>query len=750
MRDPLKRRIPREIRSEAGKYIVIFIFMVALIGVSSGYFIADASLKVAYDESFETYNIEDGFLEFAEKPDEALLEACEEEDITLYDNTFKDEPCGNDSTVRLFRIRQEVNTPCLLDGALPEAKDEIALDRLYMKSNDLSQGDTITLDGEDYKITGTIALPDYSALYKDITDFMFDTEKFGVSVVTPEGFDRVGEKYIHWSYSWKYDDPPEDTFGKEAKERGEDLVKAISQKAVLSNYVPTCRNSSIKFSGDDIGHDRVMMLVMLDMLIVIISFVFAVTTSNTITKEANVIGTLRASGYTRLEMIRHYLAAPVIVLLAACLVGNVLGYTVLKDFMADMYLGSYSLVSYKTLWNADAFIDTTVIPMIILIAINVIMLAYKLSLSPLRFIRRDLKRHQRRKAFKLNTKIPIMTRYRLRVLFQNIGGYLTIFAGIFFAGVIMVFSQLFSPLLDKFADDSINSMIAQHTYILKAPVPTENETAEKFAAGSLKIVRGDFSEEVSVYGITEDSRYFHSDISGGTVEVSSAYANKYRLKEGDSITLEDEYGGEKYTFDISGIYDYPASLVVFMDIGFFNETFDKDEDYFSGYFSDSELDDVDEKLIASEITEVEVTKTSRQLKRSMGNMMIIFVILGIAVIVLVVYLLSKVMIEKNAQSISVAKILGYEPREISGIYLRTTTIVTIASFLLCIPIEGKALDWLWRTMMMEYPGWLAPDVPASAYVKTVAIGIATYLVTTLLLKRRINKIPMDEALKNVE
>ena len=197
MRDPLKRRIPREIRSEAGKYIVIFIFMVALIGVASGYFIADASLKVAYDESFETYNIEDGFLEFAEKPDDALLEACEEEGITLYDNTFKDEPCDNGSTVRLFRIREEVNIPCLLDGALPEAKDEIVLDRLYMKSNGIKQGDTITLDGEDYRITGTIALPDYSALYKNVTDFMFDTEKFGVSVVTPEGFDRVSDNYIH-------------------------------------------------------------------------------------------------------------------------------------------------------------------------------------------------------------------------------------------------------------------------------------------------------------------------------------------------------------------------------------------------------------------------------------------------------------------------------------------------------------------------------------------------------------------------
>ncbi len=750
MRDPLLRRIPREIKSEAGKYIVIFLFMIALIGVASGYFIADASLKAAYDESFELYNIEDGFLEFAEKPDDTVIEACEDEDITLYDNTFKDEPVSDGSTVRLFRIREEVDKTSLLKGRLPEAEDEIGLDRLYMKSNDLEMGDTIELDGKGYEITGIVALPDYSALYKDITDFMFDTEKFGVSVVTPEGFDRVNDSYIHWSYSWKYDDPPADVFGKEANERGDDLVKALAQKAVLTNFVPTCSNSSIKFAGNDLGHDRVMMLVMLDMLIVIVSFVFAVTTSNTITKEANVIGTLRASGYTKGEMLRHYLAAPVIVLLIASVIGNVLGYTVMKDIMADMYLGSYSLVSYKTLWNADAFIDTTVIPVLILLAINIIMLMSKLSLSPLKFIRRDLKRRQRKKALKLNTKIPIMTRYRLRVLLQNIPGYLTIFAGIFFASLIMLFSQLFDPLLDKFSEDSINCMIAQNIYILKAPVPTADEKAEKFAAGELKIVRGDFSESVSVYGIAPDSAYFHSRIKKDTVELSSAYADKYHLKAGDSVTLTDEYGSESYTFDISGIYDYPSTLVVFMNIDDFNDTFDLDENYFSGYFSDRELDDIDDAYIASIVTEDEVTKTSRQLKRSMGNMMSIFVILGVAVIILVVYLLSKVMIEKNAQSISVAKILGYEPREISGIYIRTTTIVTVLSFLLCIPLETVSLDALWRGMMTQYPGWLAPDIPLSAYVKTIAMGIVTYLVTTLLLKRKINKVPMDEALKNTE
>ena len=75
MRSPLNRRILREIKAEAGKYVVIFFFMLAIIGVASGYFIADASLKTAYDKSFETYNIEDGNLEFAEKPDISVIEA---------------------------------------------------------------------------------------------------------------------------------------------------------------------------------------------------------------------------------------------------------------------------------------------------------------------------------------------------------------------------------------------------------------------------------------------------------------------------------------------------------------------------------------------------------------------------------------------------------------------------------------------------------------------------------------------------
>ena len=63
---------------------------------------------------------------------------------------------------------------------------------------------------------------------------------------------------------------------------------------------------------------------MLYILVAVLAFIFAITISNTITKEASVIGTLRASGYTKGELIVHYMTMPVLVTLIAAIIGNVL------------------------------------------------------------------------------------------------------------------------------------------------------------------------------------------------------------------------------------------------------------------------------------------------------------------------------------------------------------------------------------------------------------------------------------------
>ena len=101
--------------------------------------------------------------------------------------------------------------------------------------------------------------------------------------------------------------------------------------------------------------------------------------------------------------------------------------------------------------------------------INYFVLTSKLRISPLKFLRRELSKRTRRKAVRLNTKIPFMHRFRLRVVFQNISNYITLLAGILFASVIVIFSLMFGPLIDDYSKLVGKSIIADYQYVLKAP-----------------------------------------------------------------------------------------------------------------------------------------------------------------------------------------------------------------------------------------------------------------------------------------
>ena len=58
MKNPLNKRIPKELKQDFGKYFVIFAFMVMLIGLVSGFLVSANSIIVSYDEGIEKYKME--------------------------------------------------------------------------------------------------------------------------------------------------------------------------------------------------------------------------------------------------------------------------------------------------------------------------------------------------------------------------------------------------------------------------------------------------------------------------------------------------------------------------------------------------------------------------------------------------------------------------------------------------------------------------------------------------------------------
>lgn len=176
----------------------------------------------------------------------------------------------------------------------------------------------------------------------------------------------------------------------------------------------------------------------------------------------------------------------------------------------------------------------------------------------------------------------------------------------------------------------------------------------------------------------------------------------------------------------------------------------KEEGYFSGYFSDKELTELSEEVIASCITEDDLTKVSRQLDVSMGNMFYMINVFAVILFALLIYLLTKLILEKNTTSISMVKILGYEDREIAGLYLTATTWVVILSIGISLVLSTWVIEFIYREIMKGFSGWLSCYIEPEIYGEMFVLGIAAYLVVALLQFRKIRKIPMDEALKNAE
>ena len=162
IKNPLRKRILRDIRKEKGKYISIFLFLTFMISIVSGMLVTSLSMMHTYDDGIETYKLEDGHFSTNSEISVADLQKIADQadsgtaKATIYkqyfynfDYTFE----GNSNySIRLYENREALNTYSIFEGHAPEKDGELAIDRLLAENNNLKIGDTLTFDGKDLTI----------------------------------------------------------------------------------------------------------------------------------------------------------------------------------------------------------------------------------------------------------------------------------------------------------------------------------------------------------------------------------------------------------------------------------------------------------------------------------------------------------------------------------------------------------------------------------------------------------------------
>ena len=134
----------------------------------------------------------------------------------------------------------------------------------------------------------------------------------------------------------------------------------------------------------------------------------------------------------------------------------------------------------------------------------------------------------------------------------------------------------------------------------------------------------------------------------------------------------------------------------------------------------------------------------------MGNYMLYFQYACVVAAALLIYLLTKLIIERNTSAISMVKILGYKDREIAALYLIATTWVIVLAELIGLLVAGFLIRLIWVAYINTMDGWFSFYMPSSAQIKMFIAVFAGYAAVTVLDFRRIRKIPMDTALKNMD
>ena len=490
---PLAKRLPRELRRNIGKYLGIFLLMCGSIALTSGFLLAAHSIGCLIDNMRDEYTIEDGRVTTSFEATDAQLEAAEDAaegvgGATLHKNFSIDaaikKPAGDDSTKRTLRTyahRTEVDLASYCAGTEPQADDEVAVDRVFATNNDLAVGDTVELCGRTYTICGIMTLPDSQALFLNNSDFTVNTITFGVAEVTDAGFAALEDAGGAPTYTYSFTFKNRDLSVAERTDAEKDMVEALTDAdARVDDLIDADSNQGIGYARDDVDGDSAMWTTLLDIIIVIMAFVFVVLTDATIEEESAVIGTLLASGYRKREIVLHYLALPAVVGILAAGLGCALGIAFFTEPMRNLYYGSYSLPPFRVYWSWEIFVKCAVVPAAALILITLVGLLRKIGKTPLQFLRHEASgKSGTKRGLRLPERMGFVARFRLRVFLRNLGNFATLFVGIAFASLLLLFGLAILPTMTHYADNLETSLVAEHQYTLKAPLELEGTAEER-------------------------------------------------------------------------------------------------------------------------------------------------------------------------------------------------------------------------------------------------------------------------------
>lgn len=737
----INKRAVRSVKKNISFYIIstiltVLISILIIAPLSTGH-----NMKKVINDFVAKYKTEDAeFVTYNPISEDDMKTLESDYDVVMEYSRYKDMKfSGGDVdglTVRVFDMPEKLNLCNVRDGSMPES-GEALLTQNFADLHGIKVGDEISLGKYSYKISAFATKADYIYMLEKQSGYV-DKSKFAVMVVTHDDYEKISADETGY-YSIKYNRDNE----KEVREK-------LNDEYVIASYLAATTNTRISMpvnEGDEVSKIATMYAPV--MFIIVLALIVMVLGRN-IRNEQYLLGTFISLGFSREQIIGHYMRFGLIPGIVGSVLGTIASIPVTRAITYFYIAYDFETIDYTVRYDTASILAALILPSFaycLAIALQAAKLLRKSAVDLLRNTGRD----SRAIRIMRNSHAKTQLKMRVRSVIGHPGRSVVTIIGVCVAAFCILAGFIMSDSLDSLMHDGlISSVKYEYLYRLKS---LENGFPDKGEALFQNYYEIDGNMvQLSAQGIDEGSMYFPDKTDTGEkldldkYYLTSAAAETYGVNAGDELTFYNIADLKEHRVKISGVVTDNTHCYLYTSRDNATKLAGVDPGTYNCIISDKKLD-LDKNLVASETSMKVSADTMEKLMGPMKAIIIGIEILGIVLGVFILYLVINMIVSESGTNISVMKVLGFSRKEIVNRVLNVNHILVCVGFLIGIPAAYAFVKVGYSDTIENYGMLLAPVVTVKAIVIGFVLTWITYELSLFLQKRKISRIDMVEALK---
>lgn len=737
----INKRAARSIKKNISFYIIstiltVLICILIIAPMSTGHNMTNVIDKFvddykAEDAEFVTYNpISDDDMAKLENDYDVIMEYSRYKDIKIDTGDLEG------STIRVFDMPEKLNLCNVRDGRMPES-GEVLLTQNFADAHDIKVGDTVNVGEYSYKVSAFATKADYIYMLEKLSGYV-EKDKFAVMMACHDDYDKIDADETAY-YSIRYN-----------RDNSKEVRAKLNDDYVIASYLAATTNTRISMpvnEGDAVTNMATMYAPI--MFIIVLALIVMVLGRN-IRNEQYLLGTFLALGFSKKQIVRHYMRFGMLPGIVGSVIGIVAAIPVTKAISYFYIEYDFEKLEYTVTYDVSSILTALILPTVIYCLAIAIQASRLLRKSPVDLLRNTGKDSKAIGIMK-NSRVKTQSKMRIRSVLGHPGRSIVTTIGVCVAAFCIMAGLIMDDSLDSLMHDGLTSSV-KYNYLYRLNSLGEGEPDEGEALFQNYYEVDGNTVQLSTQGIDEGSKYFPDKTDAGDkldldkYYLTSAAAETYGVKTGDELTFCNIADLKEHKVKISGVVTDNTHCYLYTSRKNATELAGVDSGVYNCIISDDKLE-LDKDLVASETSMAVSADTMENIMGPMNAIIVGIEVLGIILGVFVLYLVINMIVSETGTNISVMKVLGFSKREITNRVLNVNHILVCIGFLIGIPAAYAFVKVGYADTIENYGMLLAPVVKVKAVIIGFVLTWITYEISLLLQKRKISRIDMVESLK---